>query len=274
MSLSFKVNGPETVRFGVKAGSGGSGLPTITKHRVEQFNGTLNFAPFDSDEIYVTATQAVEIGLEKRFYVTWDGVEYECKAFPYGLPDTPAIGNEHIIHDDVPDTGEPFLAVGTNIGAVILTNSKNASHNIVVELVTTTPVAGSSLVVVDGEWKAQDGYAYRDGAFTKTFERDLLPGPLLEFDTNISGAPTFVAGEATQVVLDHVDYDGIIVAATVWESVGQLPYPLLFMDGREITSSTNIRMFNATANDITPERNCAVTIYMLACEKIEYNNPE
>lgn len=159
---------------------GGSGLPEIKNVETELFNGAIDFSG-SSAEFYIgqgPADFTYEAG--KTYTISWDNTTYTCAGRVFQGAGV-AVGNLSIMGMGE-DTGEPFLSFTQSGAVTFLTRSTAATHNVVVVGFAQSPSDSTALVVVNGEWSLQSGYAFEDNGVITPFSPDFLPTSMYAFE--------------------------------------------------------------------------------------------
>ena len=159
-------------------GGGGGGLPPITKVTTEFLNETISFE--DGGVAYQGMAAAdFEYTVGETYTIIWDNVSYDCVC--YELVGTALVGNSAIMGMGE-DTGEPFLSAAQTGMVLFMTANTAATHDCAVEGGVQSPPDGTALVVVNGEWKQQSGYAYENNGNVTPFNKSFLPTTIYEFE--------------------------------------------------------------------------------------------
>lgn len=131
-----------------------------------------------------------------------------------------------------------------------------------------SPAEGSALVVVDGEWKTQDGYGFEKNGVTTPFKVSLIPGAPFKVTGTILDDTTIAnnSAETILVVPDNaLPYsEGIYAVLHIDVSYNGVGYRL----GSLVTASASpsglsVEAYNATGESKTITATDAIELWAL-----------
>ena len=251
--------------------SSDSGLPKITENLVDVSpQRSYQFFSVEGGGMYGAHIESFVMKLGREYIVHYDGTDYRVKAYQYGPSGRNLMmGNQSFVGGE--DTGEPFLIMYTpdqELEPVQMgVRTSEETHVVGVKLVDTIPEEGSVPVVVNGEWKMQPGMGFTDDLRTVTFDRSLIPLPVIRYKGHLH--KDVVPANSFTIVSVYADntpreLKGIILYVEVYQE-GDRRYPLIFETGTlNGADASTVRVYNPTSESITIEAD-DVTGYYKEC---------
>lgn len=180
---------------------GGSGLPEITTQPQTVLpEATLSFSDAGGG-MYTAPTDFVATS-GSTYTITWDGTDYTCT--PLVMGGQYALGNMGLLGGE--DTGEPFLMTNAMGNNTWVTQSSAATHVCKIAALAQVPADGSALVVVGGEWVAQDGYGYTKDSIVTPIDNKYIPTAVRECtaDADIPSSIVLQKGKVATIPFNNV----------------------------------------------------------------------
>lgn len=232
---------------------GGSGLPEITTEAVEIMPQTTVAFSDMGGGMYTAQTDFVATS-GSTYTITWDGTDYECT--PLVMGGEYALGNMGIAGGE--DTGEPFLLTNAlGGGNAWITLSTAATHVCKIVGLVQVPVDGSVLVVVGGEWTAQNGYGYTKDSVVTPIDSKYSQSPVIECHANVDVTSSMVLqkGKVTMVSFNNVTPPISTTGneAIIYFRLANNATPFLVQDGALVENETSggVWVYNIGDADVT-----------------------
>lgn len=189
--------------MGNGGGGGGGGLPPIGTVETVLGDGTI---PFENNGRFYKGTAVADFNyaVGETYTITWDNTPYTCTA--YSLMGTAVVGNASIMGMGE-DTGEPFFSVTQGGRVIFFTAETEATHDIVIVGLAQFPPDSTALVVVNGEWSLQSGYAFEDNGVITPFNPDFFPPSMYAFEYTTTSEEGINANRHSNYIIQTSAFD-------------------------------------------------------------------